>query len=94
MAGGRRRRAGLWDQGRIAPAAPATDNPRVVLVAGVTKPVNHARGGYRPGMPGLLILGAALPLACHNEKPVLVVADAGNQRIVPMDVPRLRPRPG
>ena len=32
-------------------------------------------------MPGLLILGAAPLLACHNEKPVLVVADAGNQRI-------------
>jgi hypothetical protein len=36
-------------------------------------------------MPGLLILGAALLLACHNEKSVLVVADAGNQRIVRMD---------
>ena len=33
-------------------------------------------------MPGLLIHGAALLLACHKEQSVLVVADAGNQRIV------------
>ena len=75
----------LWDQRPISPTARATDNPRVVLVAGVTKSGTTARAAHRPGMPGLLIHGAALLLACHKEQSVLVVADAGNQRIVRMD---------
>src|SRR6185436_10522657 len=92
---GRGRRDALWDQGPISPAAPATDNPPVVLVAGATKPVNHARSGYRPGMPGLersdmkkmitmatvLFLAAAGAFAQASQTPPSAAASAADRTV-------------